>query len=88
LDKQEREHLIVLGKQARDVMENAAFKTAVEQVMWDLQAQFLSTNAEEASTRERIWATGQALSAVRNKLDQLVQTGHVEERNKALDAEQ
>lgn len=89
MDKdQAREHAIILGKQARDVLANDAFKEAIDQIMWDLHAQFLSSNADEAVQRERIWAIGQSLSAVKNKLEALVENGRMEESNKAYDAKQ
>ena len=84
----QRETTIRLGRKARDVLASEAFQSAMDEIMWDLHAQFLSTTAEDAVTRERLWATGQAMSSIKNKLDSFVEVGKVEERNKALDAEQ
>lgn len=80
--------MIVLGKQARDVLENDAFQHAMNLAMNQIFSDFLATHAEDPEHREKLWATGQAMDRLRNSLEALVQNGTAEARNKAEDAKQ
>lgn len=83
-----REARITRGRQAETVLTSDAFLQALDDITNALTAEFISTAAEKAEERERLWAIGQALDRVPRQLEAYMETGKVEERNKKLDAEQ
>lgn len=82
-----REARINRGRQAASVLQNEAFLQALDDITTALTADFLSTAAEDEKEREKLWAIGQALERVPRQLEAYVETGKVEERNKALDSQ-
>lgn len=83
-----QERAIMLGRHARDVMKNPAFEAAVDSVMRDLFARFLATPAQDREERERLWAIGQQAGLLKTRLEAMIETGKLEEQNKAADRNQ
>lgn len=81
-----REHAIVRGKHAADVMDNPAYQEAIADVQQDLFARFAATGADQSVEREKVWAVFQAVSEVHQMLKQYVHTGKLEGENKRLEA--
>jgi len=78
-----RERRITLGRQAKDVLENPAYKEAVEFVMQDIWAQFQATEANDTETREKLWMVSRNTRAIHNRLTGLVSQGSTDEAFKA-----
>jgi len=87
MDVDKRLRLISLGRQAKDVLENEAFQTCIDDLMATLTGKFLSTAAGDDIERERLWAIGQALSMVPSQLRAYESRGAVEQKNADLEKE-
>ena len=85
---EQRNEIIRLGALAEDVMANEAFQTAMNQAMNDVFGQFLATQPVEDEERTKMWAVGQAMDGLRNRLNAMVESATVEKRNKAEDESQ
>ena len=70
------------------MIENEAFQTAMNSAMNDVFAQFLATEPVSDDERTKMWAVGQAIDGLRNRLNAMVEGAKVEKRNKAEDESQ
>jgi|TARA_R110000851_G_scaffold65236_2_gene148160 hypothetical protein len=74
------------GRAAAELLRNETLVEAMDEIAGEAFAQFLSTNVESYEVREGIWATGQALSCLKRKLDSYVGDGKMKtlgmEKNK------
>lgn len=77
--------LIRLGRLADDVLENEAFQHAMNTAMNDVFMRFLASEPDEEDLRFKMWAVGQAMDGLRNRLNAMSQSANVEIRNKAED---
>lgn len=81
----ERAETIRIGNLAKDVIENEAFQSAMNHSMNDLFMRFLASNPEDDELRTKIWAVGQSLDAMKNRLTFMVESGRMEQDNKSYD---
>lgn len=81
----ERAETIRIGNLAKDVLENEALQLAFNGAANDMFMKFLATHADEDDIRTKIWATGQSLDAIRNRLSVMVENGLMEKDNKSYD---
>lgn len=80
-----REEIIRLGVGARALLKDDTLNYVFDSVLHEQFALFMSTEPLQSDEREKIWATMQSMDLVRRKLEALVQSGNMEERNKAHD---
>ena len=85
MDDNQRSEIIRIGNLAKEVIENEAFQVAVNASMNDVFARFLASEPAEDDVRFKIWATGQALDAIKSRLEFLVQNGKLELENRKMD---
>lgn len=88
VDIEQRNTILRLGALAEDVMANEAFQAAMNGAMNDVFMKFLATQPDEDEIRTKMWAVGQAMDGLRNRLNAMVESATVEKRNKAEDESQ
>ena len=84
-DEMVRMRKIQRGREAQSLLDNPAFKDAMEALRAKNVADYFNTGLDDDQKRQSIWALGNALEAVERQLEVFVQDGKVEESNKLED---
>jgi len=66
------------GRAAAELLRNDTLIEAMDEIAEDVFAQFLSTGVSTPETRESVWAIGQALQCLKQKLDAYIDNGKME----------
>jgi hypothetical protein len=77
--------MIARGIAAKALLEDETLQYVLDSILAEQFATFISSHADEAVHREKVWATVQGLELVRSKINALISTGKMEETNKKYD---
>lgn len=75
------EEVIARGRQAERLLKDETLMYALDEIASNTYLSFLSTESSNFDTREQLWAIGQALQCVQQKLQGYVDNGTIEQAN-------